>query len=299
MKTNFVRLRLGCRVATVVVVLIGAAYPFSSVHAAADTGSITITPTGFILNKGQAALTPATKRIVKIDVGAPTKPGTDTLIIEPPGGAAGTVQVKLNGNETPAEKADKLATALTAKGIPFARAGTEFAFGVDKITAVDRTEQPMEFKFEVKPRVGAADRAGRMDFAGALGGVDADGAPAVYEAALGFDTDDGLQSIRATDSIAFNSLLDPTIDGLLERLAADLRGQLPSSLQSSLLADLPNDRIVFEFPSNAVNMFVQDFTSDVALDASVQFVPEPGSLHLLGAALLGALAWRRYASRWK
>jgi len=139
MKTNFVRLRLGCRVATVVVVLIGAAYPFSSVHGAADTGSITITPTGFILNKGQAALTPATKRIVKIDVGAPMKPGTDTLIIEPPGGTAGTVQVKLNGNETPAEKADKLATALTAKGIPFARAGTEFAFGVDKITAVDRT----------------------------------------------------------------------------------------------------------------------------------------------------------------
>ena len=299
MKTIVVRLRWGCWVATVIAVLLGAAYPFSSVHAAADTASVTFTPTGFILNKGQAALSRPGKSIVRIDVGAPKNPGTDTLILNPPGGAAGTVNVKLDGTETAAEKAVKVADALTAKGIPFARAGTEFAFGVKKITAIDRTEQPMEFKFEVGPPVGAADRVGRMDFAGALGGVDADGAPAVYETALGFDTDDGLQSIRASDSVAFGSLLDPTIDGLIERLAADLRGQLPSSLQSSLLADFANDRIVFEFPSNAVNMFVQDFTSDVTLAASVQFVPEPGSLHLLGAALLGALAWRRYASRWK
>lgn len=253
-------------------------------------GSITFTATGFILEKGSVTLTPATRRDVQIDVGAPMMAGVDTFVIDPPGGANGTVTLNLNGNETAAMKADLLAAMLTAKQIPFTRDGTKFTFNVDKISAFDRTHERIAFSFQMGPRVGAiGPRQGVLDYHGAVAGLDSTGSESIFETALGFDRllDSTAESVRASAGVAFGDLVEPTVDSLLESMFNELRLELPEAWRSNLALDLNRDRITFAFPDDAVNLFVHNFTSDVTTRDTIGIVYEPGVFLVLGSGLIG------------
>src|SRR5262249_39968778 len=116
--------------------------------------------------KGSVTLTLPQRGEVQIQVGAPMMAGVDTFEMTPPGGANGTVMLQLNGNETAAEKAEKLAEALQAKNLAFARNGTTFTFTVDRIRVVDQTQERIGFTFQGDnmQRPGAQDGgSGRAD----------------------------------------------------------------------------------------------------------------------------------------
>ncbi|MCI0591218.1 MAG: hypothetical protein L0Y67_06410 [Gammaproteobacteria bacterium] len=214
---------------------------------------------------------------ISLEVGKPEQAGTDTVTVTPPGGEAGSVALVLAGTESAEEKADKLEEGLKGKKIPFTRSKTKFTFEQDGVDVDVKSKQKMILIVKGKK----APHIGEMRFQGVLSGVDAHGSESLFQASLGFhkrlQKGGGIELILANARLSFSDLSGPTVDNLLQNILSEFRADLPESLRSRLSLDLDRNSIIFEFPENTRESFVNSFTSDITTDSflGMQIIPVP------------------------
>jgi hypothetical protein len=137
--------------------------------------------------------------------------------------------------------------------------------------------------------------SGTIGYHNAPSGNGVGGTGSVFQASFGFSLTS--TEIFLDSNLTFSGLSNPTIGGLLTDTFNGLLADLPTTFSSNLHLDLANEEIIFDFPSNATNGFVTNFTSDLITQATsgISEVPEPSTLLLFvsGLAGLGVSAWRR------
>ena len=225
-----------------------------------------------------------------VDVSAPPHKGNDTFVLDPPGGAAGTVTVTLNGTETAAEKADAIEAALKAKKLPHTRNGTRFTFKpITSITGTDNTGEQLIYRVTGTPLglLVPPDR-GHLALVAPITGLDDAGAFSSFAMSLGFATlpsDDTVSEVIADGTFIVGSLPAPAVGEILTSLFEQLRADLPTLFQDALHLSVPAGLISFDFPVDAFGEFVFAGTTDLTAQMSVEIVPEPSGL--AGLALAG------------
>lgn len=140
-----------------------------------------------------------------------------------------------------------------------------------------------------KPAKGKADGSLNPDQL-KLSGVDSSGNPSTFSTSIGFLTP--LDDISINSFLSFSEIGGSSIDDWLSSIFNDLKTQLPISYQPNLSLDLTTDEITFQFPENAITGFIENGTTDIDGEPSVEMevaVPEPTSiLSLLALGTLGA-----------
>jgi hypothetical protein len=246
-----------------------------------------------------------------LTVSAPTQPGTagnsvDVVVnipgLKPSGGdSSGTFKVTVKGisiADGAAGKATKIANAIntylaqttvatidpsnSAKINLQAPPGTPMAgqAGAAYLTNDKTGEQLVVAQIDIPaPGFGVI---GLIDYGGGLlSGVDATGAPATATASFGY--------LGVTDTVTLGTAAGETNDSLVSSMYSQLKFGLPPSLTQDLILDLPDDRILFDFPGGQSNYFVSNQSTDTGAGPSGGLaytpVPEPCSLVLLGSGI--------------
>lgn len=225
----------------------------------------------------------------------------------------GNLTFKVNGFQdvvvtVPAEssdedKAKKIETAFkatfTENQFEIQRQGNTVAVGNKnlKLTTIEKTKDTTEEVTLLKVTASVPSGKVSIDYHDVMSTIVAPSLtvePSIFQAAFGFN------NIIADASLSFEST--PTVATLLTSVFAELSSDLPDIFKDSLSLDLQAEVINFTLPSNSLNVFVSNFSSDVnifsTLGISTESVPEPSanvSLLALGLVGVGGLLSKRKA----
>jgi len=229
-----------------------------------------------------------------ITAGKPTADGTDVISIYKNGGGFGIpIEVpNILAADMPDEKAVKIMNAINAvkpgvASIDPNNSANVLLNGYKAIGlgAENNSKEPI--------KVGDAGQPGNMDLAivgysGTPTGLDINGDESVFTASFGYD------GLTVSDTIDYDNLTGTSIDDVLTDFYDSFLSQLPTQLDSALSLDLPDDQILFQFPNNETNYFVNIATTDAGVEEAggiADDTPEPGTI-LLAAGAVAALAVR-------
>jgi hypothetical protein len=253
-----------------------------------------------------------------ISVGAPMTGGSVSLFVRIPGifpvGAAsdtGTVLIKVNGivAGSAADKATAIAAAINkVYGAPPAVAtispATPTQIDLVAPAGTPKAGQAGQARIALngdKTNEGALlasvdlpdDTGSLTGYAGwdtGLSGIDQFGGISTFTTAIGY------AGLNDSVTLAFNQLPAPTLDGLTIDMYTQLLAGLPLTIQPDLVLDLPDDQIIFNFPSGQTDYFVQSLTTDTEVELSGGLgtvVPEPRYFPFVFAIGLAGYVWRR------
>ena len=215
-----------------------------------------------------------------ITAGQPTDDATDVMAILV-NMVSHQVNITIKKTYTPAEKAAAIKKAIDDAKIP----GVTTAVNNNVVTITGATKFAYaDNSEETGLKLASAGPATNNRVIVTLGYT---GTPSEDDAT--YTATFGDSAFTDTASIMFPT--PPSLDTLLDDIYADLKGQLPTDLQSRLNLDLSSDTITFTFPASS-DQFVQNYTSDgeVTANQSIEgIVPEPSTwvMLLIGFAALG------------
>jgi hypothetical protein len=223
-----------------------------------------------------------------ITAGQPTDDATDVMALLV-NMKSYQVNIVIKKTYTPAEKAAAIAAAIDAAKIP----GVKTAVKNNVVTITGAT------KFAY------ADNSEETGLKLASAGPATDNGAIVTLGYMGAPSEDDASYVATFGDSAFTDTVSvvfpepPSLETLLDDIYADLKGQLPTALQSRLTLDMASDTIAFVFPASS-DQFVQNYTSDgeVTANQSIEgVVPEASTWAMLLVGFAGLAFAGRYAGR--
>src|SRR5262249_39014432 len=234
-----------------------------------------------------------------IEPGKPAGGGVDFVWIHDNGGWH-LVPVDINPGMTINDKALAIQTAINDAGY----SASTTSNGSVSIAGTNGTD-----KWEYHSHTGEKDQTGNiqlvgkptlyaMGFDGTPTGVGIAGFLATYSASISFD------SVTASSTVAFSSLADQTLDGLLTATFNNLHDSLPIANQGYLTLDLATATIHFQDPGTLTNVEISTQSLDAGtgsfIGAPATAAPEPSPAALMGigaAAIVVSRLLRRRLTR--
>jgi hypothetical protein len=232
-----------------------------------------------LLSAAALLIAPAYANPITLTVGTPLRSGPDGFEVTFTDGTTRIIGVEAMRGDQDGKALRLLAEIRNVIDPSATRNGAEIKINSTRVASFKILKDGNKSGESFKAASLSAGLFATVGFSGSLSGVDDDGQPSVFHAALGFD------GLNIEADLTFGELSNPSVGGLLTDIYDAFLAELPIDLRPNLSLDLAGALVSFQFPSSQTGYFVETFASDRSLSAELELaisaIPEPASLTLL------------------